>query len=86
VQNDKKIKKFFTRKGKGNRLISSRDTGQKLFIFQAAKKYFIPCNGSENQAKRGMEKGTPPKKKPLLLSNKKGGGLQKLSKMNIINS
>ena len=61
-------------KGKGSRLISSRDTGQKLFIFQAAKKYFIPCNRSENQAKRGMEKGTPPKKKPLLLSNKKGGG------------
>lgn len=74
MQNDKKIKNFFTRKGKGNRLISSRDTGQKLFIFQAAEKYFIACNGNRFQAKKKMDKGSLPKRSPLLLSNKKGEG------------
>ncbi|MGP1578570.1 hypothetical protein [Porphyromonas endodontalis] len=74
MQNDKKIKNFFTRKGKGNRLISSRDTGQKLFIFQAAEKYFIACNGNRFQAKKKMDKGSLPKRSPLLLSYRKGGG------------
>jgi hypothetical protein len=74
VQNDKKIKNFFTGKGKGNRLISSRYTGQKLFIFQAAEKYFIACNGNRFQAKKKMDKGSLPKRSPLLLSYRKGGG------------
>jgi hypothetical protein len=86
VQNDKKSKNFFTRKGKGNRLISSRDTGQKLFIFQAAKKYFIPCNRSENQAKRGVEKGTPQKRSPSFFRTKKEGDFRSTLKMNNINS
>nr|WP_315076614.1 hypothetical protein [uncultured Porphyromonas sp.] len=64
MQNDKKSKNLFTGKGKGNRLISSRDTGQKLFIFQAAEKYFIACNGNRFQAKKKMDKGSIPKKKP----------------------
>jgi hypothetical protein len=86
VQNDKKIKNFFTRKGKGNRLISSRDTGQKLFIFQAADKYFIACNGNRFQAKRKWIRAVSQKEAPSFFHIEREGELQKHSKTNTINS
>lgn len=86
MQNDKKIKKFFTGKGKGSRLISSRDTGQKVFIFQAAGKYFIACNGNRFYDKKKMDKGSLPKEAPSFFHIEREGELQKHSKTNTINS